>query len=183
MEYISSHDLLTGLVNRRSIQKKFDEVIDSYNKKGKDFKVLANNEELTLNDGQYTIQNIQENINIVVNGIEQIKTYTFAIDLDEEDKYKYPDLLEYYIPSNFSFDIIDSEKLALYKSEDFIITSGKVMMSIKDIVDEINLHGVSPVVGFVIGESNFITIEGENISINWDALSQETEYTIIIKFA
>ena len=40
LEYISSHDLLTGLVNRRSIQKKFDEVIDSYNKKGKDFSLI-----------------------------------------------------------------------------------------------------------------------------------------------
>ena len=141
--------------------------------------------------GQYTIYNVISDIVITVEGIVEKTpeiiptTYTFALDFEEGIKEVMPEIVD-VISATISFDIVESEKQDSYKASEFmVIDNNQHEMSIQDIIDLVNeAYSLGYVSQFTIGGVEFIGIDGDNITINWDLLTLIDEtYPLIIQIA
>lgn len=146
--------------------------------------VKANGITLTENNGQYTINSVTTDMEITVEGIEEIVTYTFTLSFEDGINQLNPDLA-LVIPENISFSIIESEKEDNYSTSQFIVVDNKnEKMSIKDLVDIINEeYAISKVTKLTINDKAFITINGDNMEVDWSLLQNvSSNYNLIIKF-
>ena len=144
--------------------------------------LVSNNGEYT---GAYTINSITQNIEITVEGIEEIVegvTYVFTLDFEETAKSIVPSIV-YSVPTSITFTISDEDKKAEYTAADFkVFDDNGNEMSIKDIIDAVNeAYSLSTVSQFTIGGLQFIGINGNNISVNWALLNVTSNiYDLVI---
>lgn len=187
--YMINPDISSGYQVDENSSFTFSITINQGYKKGDDFKVLAGETELVESEGQYTIDNINTDIVILVEGIvEDAKDeeteilYAFSLAFEESVKTDEDILLS--IPESISFSIKEEDKRNQYNTDEFIVSYGQGQtITIKKLIENIQESSLFSlqVSHFEIAGFTFIQINGEVMTVNWDVLSLvDNIYDLII---
>lgn len=141
--------------------------------------VKADGDILTYNISYYRIDVVTKNIELIVEGIEEIDdgeevvgvTYTFALDFEDSVKELVPSIVQ-SVPTSITFTISDEDKKAEYSASEFkVFDNFGNEISVKDIIDSVNdAYSVSNVSQFSIVGVEFIGVNGNTITVNWALL-------------
>lgn len=188
--YMINPDISLGYQVDENSSFTFSITINQGYKKGDDFRVLAGEAELVESEGQYTIDNINTDIVILVEGIvEDAKDeeteilYAFSLDFEESVKTNDEDIL-LSIPESISFSIKEEDKRNQYNTDEFIVSySQGQTITIKKLIENIQESSLFSlqVSHFEIAGFTFIEINGEVMTVNWSVLSSvDNIYDLII---
>lgn len=156
--------------------------------------VKANNQVLTKNNqGIYVISNINNHINIVVEGVVENLVeivYTYNLDFETGVKSLYPDIV-LTVPTCVKLRIDNNyEKSNSYNITEFVLeendetdwTIENLIDSVKEFLNNNTSSSVS-VKSFNIAQNKFITVNGTNIDVDWSLMGNESaiyDLTIVI---
>lgn len=151
--------------------------------------VKANDVELIEIDGKYTINSVEQDIVITVDGIiediieepeEQAKIYVFTLTFDDEIYSS----VATFVPEVIELTIKDSEKKEQYASKEFVVKDPQYdeQYTLKDIVDTINeLCANIKVYSFTLSGLDFIVVDGDSITVDWNLLTTSVSYDLKVE--
>ncbi len=153
--------------------------------------VTANNGNVVVEnnpDGTYYIENVNQDIVISVNGV--LKLYVFNLTFENSELWEMIEGVAENIPKAISVKIVPQAENKTYDINTFNINildgSGSVVKIvtmidlINGIQEDLSNLAFSELVGFKYGESDFITFDDVNVTINWSLLGSELAHEIII---